>query len=213
MFSIFYHFRFLSVCMFIFLSLSIICQFLVGVSAQHMLQESENMNGTENKILKKCRQKYIYYYQLNGRMVNTSVFVDKYLKKLTFLGIPLTRILHLSGQLMFFFILTTGISIFLQLSLGKTLFDMMPYYLVSILGLYLYFSVMSVMNLEERKKLIRVNMVDFLDNQLCPRLQAAAALKKDPEQEKKEEKKREQGVVVNFSQQQELEELLEELLN
>ncbi len=55
----------------------------------------------------------------------------------------MTRYLQLSGQMMFFFILSTGISIFLQLSFGKTLFDMVPYYLISILGLYLYFSVMS----------------------------------------------------------------------
>lgn len=211
MLSIFYNFRFLSVCMIVFLSLSIICQFLVGVIAQHIVQESENMSSTENKLLKQCRQKYMNYYQLNGRMINTAAFVDKYLKKITFMGIPLTKIIHLSGQFMFFFILATGISIFLQLSLGKTLFDMMPYYLISILGLYLYFSISGIINLEERKKIIRINLIDFLDNHLSKRLKEGDSEKKEKETEIQEEKKEDPTVVVHFSQQQELEELLEEL--
>lgn len=155
MFSMLFDFRILSICMFLFLSLSIICQLIVGVIAQKMLQESENMSYTKNNVLRQCRQKYINYYKLNGKMTNTAVFVDKFLKKITFLKIPLTKYIHFSAQLMFFFILSTGISIFMQLSLGKTLFDMMPYYLISILGLYLYFSVSDIINLEERKKQLK----------------------------------------------------------
>lgn len=211
MFSILYDFRLLSICMIIFLSLSIIFQLTVGVIIQQMVQESENMSYTKNSILRQCRQKYINYYKLNGKMVNTTVFVDKFLKKITFLKIPLTKYIHASGQLMFFFILTTGISIFLQLSLGRSLFDMIPYYLISILGLYLYFSVSGIINLEERKKIIQINLVDFLDNHLSPRLQVELAIA-EKQQEKEQKEGKEEKVVVNFSQQQELEELLEEFL-
>ncbi len=152
MLSLLQNFHFLSVCMIVFLSLSIIFQTIAGVMIHVLLQESENMSMVRSNALKQCRQKYVNYYKLNGRMINTSVYVDKFIKKLKLLGIPLTRYLQLSGQMMFFFILSTGISIFLQLSFGKTLFDMVPYYLISILGLYLYFSVMSFTNLEEKKK-------------------------------------------------------------
>ncbi len=212
MFSMLFDFRILSICMFLFLSLSIICQLIVGVIAQKMLQESENMSYTKNNVLRQCRQKYINYYKLNGKMTNTAVFVDKFLKKITFLKIPLTKYIHFSAQLMFFFILSTGISIFMQLSLGKTLFDMMPYYLISILGLYLYFSVSGIINLEERKKAIKINLIDFLDNHLSPRLQVELEMTKEPEPENKKEQKENTAYVVNFSQQKELEELLEEFL-
>lgn len=212
MFSMLFDFRILSISMFLFLSLSIICQLIVGVIAQKMLQESENMSYTKNNVLRQCRQKYINYYKLNGKMTNTAVFVDKFLKKITFLKIPLTKYIHFSAQLMFFFILSTGISIFMQLSLGKTLFDMMPYYLISILGLYLYFSVSGIINLEERKKAIKINLIDFLDNHLSPRLQVELEMTKEPEPENKKEQKENTAYVVNFSQQKELEELLEEFL-
>ena len=171
MLSLLQNFHFLSVCMIVFLSLSIIFQTIAGVMIHVLLQESENMSMIRSNALKQCRQKYVNYYKLNGRMINTSVYVDKFIKKLKLLGIPLTRYLQLSGQMMFFFILSTGISIFLQLSFGKTLFDMVPYYLISILGLYLYFSVMSFTNLEEKKNLLKINLVDYLDNHLCPRLE------------------------------------------
>ena len=130
MLSLLQNFHFLSVCMIVFLSLSIIFQTIAGVMIHVLLQESENMSMIRSNALKQCRQKYVNYYKLNGRMINTSVYVDKFIKKLKLLGIPLTRYLQLSGQMMFFFILSTGISIFLQLSFGKTLFDMVPYYLI-----------------------------------------------------------------------------------
>lgn len=216
MFSLLQNFHFLSVCMIVFLSLSIIFQTIAGVMIHILLQESENMGTVKSNALKQCRQKYVNYYKLNGKMINTSVYVDKFVKKLKLLGIPLTRYIQLSGQMMFFFILSTGIRIFIQLSFGKTLFDMVPYYLISILGLYLYFSVMSLTNMEEKKKLLRINLVDYLDNHLCPRLEtelsALGELKQRENAGEAASAGKEEPRIVNFSQQQELEALLEEFL-
>ena len=90
MLSLLQNFRFLSVCMIVFLSLSIIFQTIAGVMIHVLLQESENMSMIRSNALKQCRQKYVNYYKLNGRMINTSVYVDKFIKKLKLLGIPLT---------------------------------------------------------------------------------------------------------------------------
>jgi len=216
MLSLLQNFHFLTVCMIVFLSLSIIFQTIAGVMIHILLQESENMSTVKSNALKQCRQKYVNYYKLNGKMINTSVYVDKFVKKLKLLGIPLTRYIQLSGQMMFFFILSTGISIFLQLSFGKTLFDMVPYYLISILGLYLYFSVMSLTNMEEKKKLLKINLVDYLDNHLCPRLETELSAMDELKQKEKAGEAasagKEEPRIVNFSQQQELEALLEEFL-
>ena len=82
------------------LSLSIICQIIMGVLLHIMIRESGNMPAAKNKFLKQCKMKFINYYKLNGRMVNTSVFVDKFIQKITFLKIPLLRFSHIPGQLM-----------------------------------------------------------------------------------------------------------------
>ena len=68
-------------------------------------------------------------------------------------------------------VLATGISICYLLSQGNTLFEIMPYYLVSILGLYLYFSVSGVLNIQEKGNLLKTNLVDYLENHYSPRLE------------------------------------------
>lgn len=154
-----------------FLLFSIVCQIISAVIYQNMINQSDNMSSTENKILKQCKQKYASYYKLNGKMVNTSVFVDKFLHKIRIGGVSLSRLFHISGQMMMLSVLFTGLSICYLLSEGNTLFQIMPYYLVSILGLYLYFSVSGVLNLQERNNILKTNLIDYLENHYSPRLE------------------------------------------
>ncbi len=148
------------------LSLSIICQIIMGVLLHIMIRESGNMPAAKNKFLKQCKMKFINYYKLNGRMVNTSVFVDKFIQKITFLKIPLLRFSHIPGQLMMLSVLVTGITICFTLAAGDTLFQIIPYYLSSILGLYLYFSISGLVDIQGK-----TNLVDYLENHLAPRLE------------------------------------------
>lgn len=171
MFTILFEHKILTVLIFTFLLLSILCQMIAGVIYQSMITQADNMSATKNKILKQCKQKYTGYYKLNGKMVNTAAFVDKFLQKICILGIPLVRFSHLAGQLMMLSVLTTGISICLSLAAGDTLFQIMPYYLVSILGLYLYFSISGFMDLQEKRNALKINLIDYLENHLIPRLE------------------------------------------
>lgn len=155
----------------LFLLSSIVCQIISAVIYQSMINQSDNMSSTENKILKQCKQKYASYYKLNGKMVNTSVFVDKFLHRIRFGGFSLSRLFHISGQMMMLSILVTGISICYLLSQGNTLFEIMPYYLVSILGLYLYFSVSGALSIQEKSNLLKTNLIDYLENHYSPRLE------------------------------------------
>ena len=76
----------------LFLLSSIVCQIISAVIYQNMINQSDNMSSTENKILKQCKQKYASYYKLNGKMVNTSVFVDKFLHRIRIGGFSLSRL-------------------------------------------------------------------------------------------------------------------------
>ena len=62
-----------------FLLASVLCQVICGMIYHNMISESDNMPDTENKLLKECKQKYASYFKVNGKMVNTDVFVDKFL--------------------------------------------------------------------------------------------------------------------------------------
>ncbi len=171
MFSIFFEHKVLSIAILVFLVLSIIAQLIVGVLFQNMIKESDNMPTTENKLLKQCKLKFINCFKLNGKMLNTSVFVDKFVSRIQFMGISLTKLTHLSGQLMMLSVVVTGVAICLSLAAGDTLFQIIPYYLSSILELYLYFSVSGIVDISGKKKLLKTNLVDYLENHLMPRLE------------------------------------------
>ena len=155
----------------LFLLLSILCQIISGLIYHSMIKASDNMSGTDNKLLQQCTQKYAGFFKLNGKMVNTAVFVDKFLQRVCIAGIRITKISHISGQLMMLSILMIGIAICLLLASGGTLFQIIPYYLISILGLYLYFSVSGIVDIQEKKRLLQTNLVDYLENHFAPRLE------------------------------------------
>lgn len=171
MFTILFEHKLLTGLISFFLLSSIICQIAVGVIYQKMISETDNMSATENKLLKQCKQKYASYYKLNGKIVNTDVFVDKFLQRICIAKIQLVKVSHISGQFMMLSILVAGITICLLLAAGDTLFQIMPYYLMSILGLYLYFSVSGIVDIQEKRKILKTNLVDYLENHFTPRLE------------------------------------------
>lgn len=224
MFTIFFRHKILSAAILLLLLLSIICQIMLGVIFHKMLEESDNMPTTGNKLLKQCRLKFINCYKLNGKILNTSVFVDKFLSKIHIMGISFARMTHLSGQLMMLSVFVTGIAICISLAGGDTLFQIIPYYLVSILGLYLYFSISGIMDVSGKRDLLKTNLVDYLENHLLPRLElekeaetAVEAIRADMEDVKENKKSisRRQGVseeIYADSYAEELEDLLQEFL-
>ena len=172
MFIIFMRHKFLALSMIGFLLLSIICQIIAGVLFQHMIKESDNMSATENQLLKQCKLKYANYYKLNGRIINTSVFVDKFIRKIRYAGLSIKQLTHLSGQMMMLSVLAAGAAVYLSLAAGDSLFQIIPYYFVSILGLYLYFSVSGIVDIQGKREALKINLVDYLENHLAPRLEA-----------------------------------------
>lgn len=187
MFTVFLEHKFLAGAIFIFLLLSIICQIAVGVIYHGMIQEAGNMSTTENKLLKQCKLKYTNCYKLNGRLVNTSVFVDKFMQRIGYARFSLVRLTHISGQLMMLSVVVTGVAVCLSLAAGDTLFQIIPYYLSSILGLYFYFSISGVVDIQGKRNMLKTNLVDYLENHLAPRLEIELAQALE-EGEKKREK-------------------------
>ena len=156
--------------MLLFVLLSIICQIIIGFLYQNMIKETDNMSSTENKLLKQCKLKFVNCFQMNAGVANIPVFVDKFLNRIRFLGITIPGFHHLSGQLTLLSVFTGGIGICRGIINGESFGAILPFYILSFLGLYLYFSVTSLVDMQTKRDVLRTNLVDYLENHMVNRL-------------------------------------------
>lgn len=165
----FYHKNF----MFAILTLlfcSIICQFLLGVTFHRLIRETENMSATKNRSLQQLKLKFTSCIQLRETLPNVPVFVDKYVNQIRIGKIPVSFLKHLSGQLTLLAVLVAGIGACLGIIWDESFFAVAPFYLISFLGLYLYFAAASLVDLPGKINVLRTNLVDYLENHLSSRL-------------------------------------------
>lgn len=170
MFAIFMEEKVVSALMAASLVLSIFLRIFLGLLYQNMIKETDNMASTDNKMLKQCKLKFANCYQLSNGVANIPIFVDKFLGRLTFGHMSFGLLYHLSGQAMLLSVVFSGVGISRCIVRGKTLGDILPFYIVSFVGLYLYFSVSTVVDIKGKRRMLKVNLVDYLENHLSPRI-------------------------------------------
>lgn len=156
---------------FVFLFMGVFIQILLGFLYQKIIREADNMATTDNKLLKQCKLKFANCYQLNNGVANIPIFVDKFLNKLALGPFSFETLYHLSGQSMLISVICAGIGVCKAIVDGWTLGAILPFYIVSFLGLYMYFSVSSVVDVKGRKRVLKVNLVDYLENHLSARME------------------------------------------
>ncbi len=154
----------------LFLVLSILTRLGLGMVYQRLIKETDNMSATENKMLKQCKLKFANCFQLNNGVANISVFVDKFLNRLTIGHLSFDGIYHLSGQLMLLSVVCSGIGVCKSIMHGRMLGEILPFYIVSFLGLYVYFSVSTIVDVKGKRRVLKVNLVDYLENHLSARI-------------------------------------------
>lgn len=151
--------------------LSIIFQIMIGVLYQNMINETDNMTATDNQLLKQCKSRFANCYRMNGGVANIPVFVDKFINHLKLGRISLITMQHWSGQLVLFSVLVSGIGIYTGITRGDAFLSLMPYYIVSLMGLYVYFGVSSAVDIAGKKQLLKTNLVDYMENHMVKRLE------------------------------------------
>ena len=174
MFEILMEHKLFSGSFLILLSLSIICQFITGVIYRRLIKETDNMSATNNKFLKQCKMKFANCYQMSGGVANIPVFVDKLLSRISILGISLRGIQHLAGQFMLLSVVAAGAGACSEIIEGETVGKVLPYYIVSFLGLYVYFSVSGIVDIQGKKENLKINLVDYLENHMANKLKQSA---------------------------------------
>lgn len=170
MFRVFQEEKIVTACMFTLLAVSIFLRILQGLLYQNMIKESDNMASTENKMLKQCKLKFANCYQMSNGVANIPVFVDKFLNRMKWGPFTFETLYHLSGQAMLLSVVSAGAGICRSIMAGRTLGDILPFYIVSFFGLYLYFSISTVVDVKKKKRVLKVNLVDYLENHLSPRI-------------------------------------------
>lgn len=154
----------------ILLLLSILCRFITGIFMNSLIREAENMSITQNRFLKQCKIRFRNCYKLNDGVSNIPVFVDKTLRRIPMGRFSVEGISHLAGQLMLLSVAAAGLGACKAIIDKKTIGEILPYYLLSFLGLYLYFSVTGLVDLDGKKEMLKVGMTDYLENHMAPRL-------------------------------------------
>ncbi len=170
MISVFEEQKAATVCMFACLALSIFLKIFLGMLYRHMIKEADNMATTSNKLLKQCKIKFSNCYELNNGIHNVPVFVDKFINRLALGHFSFDLLYHLSGQLMLLSVVSAGVGSCMSILAGRTLGAILPFYIVSFLGLYLYFSVSTVADIKGKRRVLKINLVDYLENHLSSRM-------------------------------------------
>lgn len=162
----------LLVAMFVTMMTGILLMIYLGLMIGHMIRESDKMTTTDNKQLKLCKTKFSGCYEMNNGVSNVSIFVDKFLSRMKWGLLPCNVIYHLSGQMMLSSVILSGICACLEIVSGKTVGQILPLYIVSFAGLYIYFSVSGVADIKNKINILKINLVDYLENQYIPRMYA-----------------------------------------
>ena len=169
-FQIFRQEAVISSLMGVFLVLGILTRLGLGVLYQHMIRETDNMAATGNQQLKQCKLKFSHCFQLNHGVANIPVFVDKFLNRLAIGRISFGALYHLSGQLVLFSVACSGAGVCKSILQGSTGMEVLPFYIVSFLGLTVYFSVSTVVDIKGKREVLKTNLVDYLENHLQARI-------------------------------------------
>lgn len=185
----------------IFFICSISIQMIVGYYVLKMEKESQSLEEGNAALLLPCIKEYV---REELKIRNISLFIERNLREIRIKKISLIRLKHISGQSLLFGIFLAGVGACIQIIAGKTLGQILPFYLLSFLGLYCYFSLSSWIDYEERKKEIKENLLDFFEHKKYWGIYQKFTL---PEVETKEE-----NYLFGEEEGQQLRELLREIL-
>ena len=71
---------------------------------------------------------------------------------------------------MLFSIVFAGVGICKGIMGGRMLGEILPFYIVSFLGMYLYFSLSAMVDIKGKRRILKTNLIDYLENHLSGRI-------------------------------------------
>lgn len=162
---------FIMILMLVFMGIGILYQVAIGVIYQRLIQAADTLSGVESKLLNQCKERFVNSYKLNGGVANIPVFVEKFINRIKVMGMSISFMKHLSGQLMLAGVFIAGFGVCKGIVEGRKFVDLLPFYIISLFGIYLYLSIMSIVDMPNRRKMLKTNLTDYLENTVAQRLE------------------------------------------
>lgn len=211
-----------SIGMFGFFLISMGILLFLTVNYNNFIKDAENMSITKRRELKAIKTKFLNSY---GRketeeernfaiqeQINVEVFVDKAINRLKFRGLKVHTWRFLSGQSLLISILFAGLGVFRGIIAEMTLREISPFYLIAFLELYIFFSVVSIFDFEGKDKLLRLTIIEYIENHMVNRIQVAKAFQAEEKVIQILEEEQRKKNTFSKEMEQELDSLLQEFL-
>lgn len=154
-----------------FFVLGMVLKIALGIGYSRMIRASNNMGSTKYKLFRNLKVKFETLHKLKINVNNVDTFVDKCMNNHKILGILLITWERISGQVSFVSIATGSIGAILGLSLEIDRMWILSVLSVGLLsgGLLIFFE--ALLNKRARREIIRLNIIDYLENYLNNRLE------------------------------------------
>lgn len=212
-----------SIGMLCFFMASIMGLVILAAKYSVLIREAENMSITKRKELKAIKTKFLNSYTRQEtaeedkytiqEQINVEVFVDKSVNKLKMGGLKPHTWRFLCGQSVIVSIVFAGAGVFRSIMAERAVRDILPFYLFAFLELYIYFSVVSICDFEAKDKLLRLTIVEYIENHLINRIQVARAFQAEEKVIRDLEEEQSRKKAFTKEREQELEALLQEFLS
>ncbi len=171
MFPIFEQEKIAAYGMIISFVLSVGVRVFLGMLYSRMIVETDNMATTNNKLLKQCKLKFSHCYQLNNGVANVPIFVEKFLTRLSLGPFSFGMLYHISGHLLMLSVIFSGMGVCRSIVAGSMFGQILPFYICIMIELYVYFSVAAIVDIKQKRKALKINLIDYLENHLSNRMQ------------------------------------------
>ena len=174
-----------SIGMFVFFLISMGILIFLAVNYNQFIKDAENMSITKRRELKAIKTKFLNSYGKKEteeekkfsiqEQINVEVFVDKAINRLKFCGLKVNTWRFLSGQSLLISIIFAGLGVFRGILAKMTIREISPFYLIAFLEMYIFFSIVSICDYEGKDKLLRLTIIEYIENHMVNRIQVAKA--------------------------------------
>ena len=209
-----------SIGMFVFFLISMGILIFLAVNYNQFIKDAENMSITKRRELKAIKTKFLNSYGKKEteeerkfsiqEQINVEVFVDKAIKRLKFCGLKVNTWRFLSGQSLLISIIFAGLGVFRGILAKMTIREISPFYLIAFLELYIFFSVVSICDYEGKDKLLRLTIIEYIENHMVNRIQVARAFQAEEKVLQILEEEQRKKNTFSKEMEEELDSLLQE---
>ncbi|MBB2181333.1 hypothetical protein H0486_00290 [Lachnospiraceae bacterium MD1] len=154
--------------------LGILIRFIVNLVYKHLVKQSNNPGETKNKMIKHMKLKFETCFKLKIGVNNVDTFVDKGILQYRFCGILLSTWDNFGGQVLFLTLLLVPISTVFGVIYKCGQENVLLSGAAGIVASAILIFVDKSINLSAKKKMIRLNLLDFLENFCKVRLEQEA---------------------------------------